>query len=326
MKVLRGSCLTLIATAVAVAVASSSAMSADAMKSVAMTAIVDHPALDAVQEGVKLELQAAGFEVGRNLKIQAQNAQGNNSTAAQIARKFVGDHPDAIVAISTPSAQAVAVATKDVPIVYSAVSDPVAAGLVKSMGPSATNVTGVSDTVSLEKQLAAIKQGLPKVKRIGVIYNPGEANSVSAVNALKTAAPGAGYTLTESPAPRSVDVASAAKNLVGKVDLIYVPTDNTVVSAFASVAKVADDAKIPVFVVDTSNVKQGATFGLGLNYLDIGRQTGKIVVRVLKGEAPGAIASQTSANAELHVSLAAAKRQGVTFSEAFLKSAKIDEQ
>jgi len=303
------------------------AFTQDTIKTVSITSIVDHPALAAVQEGIKQELKAAGYEVGKNLKIQAQTAQGNTGTAAQIARKFVGDKTDVIVAISTPSAQAAAVATKNIPIIFSAVADPVAAGLVKSMlAGSGTNISGVADTVAVEKQLEVIKRGAPNAKRIGVIYNPGEANSASFVKTLKAAATPLGYTIITSPAPRSVDVSSSARNLVGKVDLFFASTDSILFTALAALIKVADEAKIPVFAGDTLMVKQGAAFGLGLNYLDIGRQTGRMVVRVLNGEAIGVIAPQISANLDLHVNLTAAKRQGLSLSDSFVKSAKVVEK
>ena len=150
-------------------------------KSVAITAIVEHPALDSVRDGVKEALAAAGYEDGKNLKWQYQSAQGNTGTAAQIARKFVGDKSDVIVAIATPSAQADVAATKDIPLVYSAVTDPVVAKLVPSMAPSGTNVTWVSDALELGKQIELIKRVAPAAKRVGIVYNPGEANSVVVV-------------------------------------------------------------------------------------------------------------------------------------------------
>ena len=275
-----------------------------------VTAIVDHPALDAVREGVKESLQEAGFQEGKNMQIHFQSAQGNVSTAAQIARKFVGDSPDVIVAISTPSAQTVVAATNTIPVVYSAVGDPVAAKLVPGWEASGTNVTGISDMVPADKQLSLIHQVLPQVKRIGIIYNPGEANSVAFLAMLKKAISGGGYELVEAPSPRTVDVTTAAKSLVGKVDLIFAPTDNTVASAFAGIAKVAEDAKIPLFAGDSEMVKKGAAFGMAVNYMDIGRQTGRVVVRILKGEAPGKIASATSDKLETYVNAAAADRQG----------------
>ncbi len=292
-------------------------------KSVAITAIVEHPALDAARDGVKDELKAAGFESGKNLKLDYQSAQGNTGTAAQIARKYIGEKPDAIVAIATPSAQAVVAATKTIPIVYSAVTDPVAAKLVRSWAASGTNVTGVSDLSPLQRHLDLIKQIVPGVKKVGVIYSPGEANSVTIVNALKKTAAAAGLTLVEAAAARTVDVAGAAQSLVGKVDVIYAPTDNNVMSAFEGIVKVAQQAKLPVVAADTDAVKRGAVAALGLNYYDLGRQTGKLVVRILKGEQPGAIASQTSTTFELHVNPDAASKQGVLLSEALLSSAKV---
>ncbi|MCW5664164.1 MAG: ABC transporter substrate-binding protein [Piscinibacter sp.] len=297
------------------------ALAAD--KTVALTAIVEHPALDAARDGVKDELKAAGYEAGKNLKFEYQSAQGNTGTAAQIARKYVGQKPDVIVAIATPSAQAVVSATKTIPVVYSAVTDPVAAKLVKTWDASGSNVTGVSDLSPLAKHLELIKKVVPAAKRVGVIYSPGEANSVAIVEALKKATADAGLTLVEAAAPRTVDVSGAAQSLVGKADVIYAPTDNNVMSALEAVVKVAQQAKLPLVAADTEAVKRGAVAALGLNYYDLGRQTGKVVVRVLKGEAPGAIPSQVSQTFELHVNPAAAQKQGVTLSDELVKTAKV---
>ncbi|EJN03316.1 ABC transporter substrate-binding protein [Herbaspirillum sp. YR522] len=302
------------------AVCSAPAMAAD--KSVAVTAIVEHPALDAVRDGVKDELKDAGFEAGKNLKWDYQSAQGNTGTAAQIARKFVGDKPDAIVAIATPSAQALVAATKTIPVIYSGVTDPVAAQLVKDWKASGTNVTGVSDVLELDKQLELIKKIVPAAKRVGMVYNPGEANSAVVVKAFKELLGKSGMTLVEAAAPRSVDVGSAAKSLIGKVDVIYTNTDNNVVSAYEALVKVGNDAKIPLVASDTDSVKRGAIAALGVNYYDLGRQTGKVVVRVLKGEKPGDIASATSSKLELFVNTGAAQKQGVTLSPELVKSAK----
>jgi len=310
-------------SALAFALAAAAPFAHAAEKTVAVTAIVEHPALDAVRDGVRDELKAAGFEPGKTLKFEYQSAQGNTGTAAQIARKYVGDRPSAIVAIATPSAQAVVAATKDIPVVYSAVTDPVAAKLVKTWEASGTNVTGVSDMSPLDKHLELIKKVVPTAKRIGIIYSPGEANSVAIVEAMKKFAPAAGFVMVEASAARSVDVAAAAQSLVGKADVIYAPTDNNVMSAFEAIVKVAQASKLPVVAADTDAVKRGAVAALGLNYYDIGRQTGKVVVRVLNGEAPGKIASQTSTNFELHVNLAAAQKQGLTLPEELVKSAKV---
>lgn len=288
---------------------------------VAVTAIVDHPALDAVRKGVTDELNAAGYVIGKNLQLEYQSAQGNNAIAAQIARKFVGDHPDVIVAVATPSAQAVVAATRDIPVIYSAVTDPVAAKLVKSWEATGGNVAGVSDMSPLDKHVDLIKRVVPAAKRIGVVFSPGEANSVAIVEGLKKAAAAAGMTVVESAAARTVDVPSAAQSLAGKVDVIYAPTDNNVTSAFEGLIKVADQAKIPVIAADTDMVRRGAVAALGLNYYDIGRQTGRMVVRILRGESAGKIASEVSTSLDLHLSKGAARKQGVALSNAMLSSA-----
>ena len=312
----------LTVAAMALAMALPVAPAAAQQKSVAVTAIVEHPALDSVRDGVQDALKQAGYETGKNLKWQYQSAQGSNSTAAQIARKFIGDRPDAIVAIGTPSAQAVVAATKDLAVVYSAVTDPVAAQLVPSMGAaSGTNVTGISDLLALDKQVELIKKILPDAKRVGMVYSPGEANSVVVVKQLQEMLPKYGMTLVEAAAPRTVDVGSAARSLIGKVDVIYTNTDNNVVSAYESLVKVGNDAKIPLIASDTDSVRRGAIAALGVDYRDLGVQTGKIVVRVLKGEKPGDIPSETISKVELYVNPGAAAKQGVTLSDALVKSA-----
>lgn len=290
-------------------------------QSVAVTSIVEHPALDSIKDGVLESLTEAGYTEDGGLKWQFQTAQGNTAIAAQIARKFVGDQPDVIVAIATPSAQAVVAATKSLPVVYSAVTDPVAAQLVPSMEASGTNVTGVSDTLALEKQVELIKKVVPDAKRVGMVYNPGEANSVVVVERLRELLPEFDMTLVEATAARTVDVGAAARSLVGKVDVIYTNTDNNVVSAYEALVKVGNDAKVPLIASDTDSVARGAIAALGVNYHDLGLQTGKIVIRILEGEKPGDIASQTSDKLELYVNLDAAQKQGVELDEELLNSA-----
>lgn len=311
--------LKLAALAIALGVTASVAIAQD--KFVAITAIVEHPALDSTRDGVIKALAAEGFEEGKNLKIKYQSAQGNTGTAAQIARQFIGEKPDAIVAIGTPSAQAVAAATKSVPLVYSAITAPIEAQLVTSMDASGTNVTGVSDALALEPQIELIKKIVPSAKRVGMVFNPGEANSVVVVNRFKELLPKYGMALVEAAAPRSVDVSSAARSLVGKVDMIYTSTDNNVVSAYEALTKVGNEAKIPLIASDTDSVKRGAIAALGLNYFSIGEQTGHIVARIFRGEAPGSIPSETSKKQALYLSKSAAAKQGVTLSEDVLKSA-----
>ena len=292
-----------------------------AAQSVAVAAITEHPALDDVRDGVREGLAQAGYTEAKGLKWQYQSAQNNTAVAAQIARKYVGDKPDVIVAIATPMAQAVVAATKQVPVVYAAVTDPVASQLVPSMSPSGINVAGVSDALPLEKQIALIKQVVPAAKRVGIIYNPGEINSVVVVKRLREMLPKEGLSLVEATASRTVDVGAAARSLVGKVDVIYTNTDNNVVSAYEALVKVGIDAKIPLIASDAGSVKRGAIAALGIDYRDLGRQTGRLVARILKGQAPGGIASETSDKLQLFINPAAAEQQGVTLSDKFIQSA-----
>lgn len=290
-------------------------------QTVSVSSIVEHPALDSVRDGIKQALNAAGYTEDKGLKWQFQTAQGNTAIAAQIARKYVGDKSDVIVAISTPSAQAVVAATKTIPVVYSAVTDPVAAQLVPNWEPSGTNVAGVSDMLVLEKQLELIKKVVPNAKNVGMVYNPGEANSVVVLERLRELLAANDMNLVEATAARTVDVGSAARSLVGKVDVIYTNTDNNVVSAYEALVKVGNDAKIPLIASDTDSVSRGAIAALGINYHDVGVQTGEMVVRILKGAKPGDMPSETSEKLELFVNPSAAQKQGVTLDEAFIKSA-----
>ena len=308
-------------SALTLAMSASFGALAESVKSVAVTAIVEHPALDSARDGVLEALNQAGYSQGKNLKWQYQSAQGNTGTAAQIARKFIGDRADAIVAIGTPSAQAAVAGTKRIPIVFTAVTDPVQGQLTPSWEASGTNVTGVSDVLELSKQVELIQQVVPEAKRIGIVYNPGEANSVAVVEALKEILPQYNLSLVEAAAPRSVDVGSAARSLVGKVDVIYTSTDNNVVSAYEALVKVGNDMKIPLIASDTDSVKRGAIAALGVNYYDLGLQTGRLVVRILEGEKPGDIKPQTSDNIQLFVNLAAAEKQGVSLSPELIDSA-----
>lgn len=300
--------------------AAPAALAAD--MSVAVTAIVEHPALDACRDGIRDELAEAGFKDGEGFSFSYESAQGNPGTAAQIARKFVGDNPSVIVPISTPSAQAVVAATSDIPVVFTAVTDPVGAQLVSNMETPGGNVTGMSDLSPIAKHLDLIKEITPNATRIGVPYNPGEANAVTLLELIKSLAPTAGLEIVEAAAPKSSDVLAAAQSLVGKVDVIYVPTDNTIVSALEAVIKVGIDNQIPVYAGDTDSVPRGAMAALGFNYYDVGRQTGKIVVRILNGENPGDIPVEGVEITELYVNPGAAEKMGVTIPDEVIARAK----
>lgn len=288
---------------------------------IAVTAIVEHPALDAARDGVKEGLAAAGYTEGDKIDFVYHSAQGQPATAAQIARQFVGDAVTVIVPISTPSAQAAIAATKDIPIVFTAVTDPLGAQLVSSLDKPGGNVTGLSDLSPLQDHIDLIKEIMPNVANVGVIFNPGEPNSVSLVTVLKELAGPAGLTIVESPATKSADVQQAARALVGRVDALYVPTDNTVVSALEGVVAVAEENKVPLFASDTDSVKRGAIATIGFNYYDIGLQTAGVVVKVLNGENPGDIEVINAVGTDLFVNPGAATRMGISIPEAVVARA-----
>lgn len=289
---------------------------------VAITAIVEHPALDAARDGVKAALADAGYKEGENIKFLYESAQGNPGTAAQIARQFVGEEPTVIVPISTPSAQAVVAATRDIPVVFTAVTDPVGAQLVTNLDKPGGNVTGLSDMSPVADHIKLIKEVTPNVKTIGFVYNTAEANSTSTLTAMKVEAEKAGITIVESVATKSSEVQGATRALIGRVDAIYIPTDNTIVSALEAAVGVAEEAKVPLYSGDTDSVARGALASISFNYFDVGRQTGEIVARILKGEAPGDIKVNVASGTDLVVNKKAAEKMGVTFSDDLVKRAK----
>jgi len=302
--------------------AAASLVHAQESRIVAITQIVEHPALDAVYQGVKDELAEEGYVEGKNLTIMYESAQGNSAIAAQIARKFIGENPDVIVAIATPSAQTVAAAAKNIPVVFSAVTDPVGAKLVNSLEVPGANITGVSDMLPIERHLDMLLRAVPNAKRIGTVYNPGEANAVSLVGLLENALKARGLTLVKAAATKTSEVLGAARSLVGKVDAIYLTTDNTVISAAEAVISVGERADIPVFAADTATVERGAVAALGFDYYSHGRQTGKMVVRILKGANTADMPVETMDTLDLFVNPAAAERMGITLPDEFVKEAK----
>ncbi len=291
-------------------------------KSVAITAIVEHPSLDAIRVGIIDELAEQGYKEGENLKVNFQSAQGNTGTAGQISKQFVADNPDVIVAISTPSAQSMVASTNTIPVVYTAISDPVAAKLIDSNNkPIQANVTGLSSQLPLTPQLDFIQQIKPDVKAIGYVYSPGEANSVSLRDDLVTELQKRNIKLVDIPANRPTDIAMATRSLDGKADIIYTSMDNNVASAFEAMVSVADTLKMPIIASDEFSVRRGATGAMGVNDYDFGRVTGKMVVQILDGTPITNISPQVMNQLTTYVSPKHASRQGVTLSEAILKNA-----
>lgn len=279
--------------------------------------IVEHPALDALRQGVQEEIVAQGYKPTWHVHI----AQGNISTANLIAKQILGEKPDLVVSIATPTSQACAQAIKHIPIVFAAVSDPVGAGLVASLEKPGGNLTGTTDMSPVDRQLELIREFLPRLKRMGVIYNSGEANSAAIVKVLKAECQKRGIALEEAAVANSAGVAQAAKSLVGKAEAIYIPTDNTVVSVFEAIVKVGYDNKLPVFAADVDSVARGAVAALAVDYYRMGRQTGEMAVRVLKGAPTATMPVETLKEFQIHLNPAAAKKMGLEIAPEMLKRA-----
>jgi putative tryptophan/tyrosine transport system substrate-binding protein len=284
---------------------------------VGVIVIVTHPALQADQTGFENALKDAGIKA----EFDYQNAQGDMSNAQAIAQKFKNDNLDLIHAIATPTAQAAVKVNKKTPVVYSSVTDPVDAGLVKTMGPSGTNVTGISDAWPIERQIRLYREIVPNAKVWGTIYNAGDANSVKSISWTRDAMKKFGLKLKEITVSNSSEVYGAAQSLVGDVDAIYITSDNIVVSALESVIKVANNKKIPLFGGDTDSVHKGYVAAYGLSYLQVGYSAGKKAALILKGKNPGTIPSGLTEKLSLYVNLKAARKQGVTLPFAFIELA-----
>ncbi|MDI9635933.1 ABC transporter substrate-binding protein [Geitlerinema splendidum] len=288
-------------------------------KKIAVTQFVDHVAADEVRRGVIEELAKKGFKEGENLTVTFENAQGNVGTAGQIARKFIGLSPDVIVAITTPSAQAIVKAAEQqgaIPIVFSAVTDPVEAGLVSSLIHPEGNVTGVMDAPPIKEQIAFLKKILPEAKTVGVLYNPGDNGSVSSLEVIRAEAKAQGLTLVEATPFKSSDIQTAFLALVGKVDAVYVPLDNMIVSAMKSVSALALKNNLPLFVADSGSVEAGALACLGYSYLQAGHKTGEIVSEILNGKSPSEIAIASPGRTDIFINQNALEKLGLSLPEA----------
>lgn len=247
--------------------------------------IVEHTSLDMIRESLVEELGAKGLVDGQNVKIDYQNAQGDQSNLNSICKKFVGDGVDVIVAIATPSAQAAAAATSEIPIIFSAVTDPVAAKLVTNLEKPEGNVTGTSDAIPVDEVFELCQELTPEVKTFGFLYTTSEANSQSVVEEAKALAPDYGYDYEEVAITNTSELKQAAYSLAGKVDAIYTPIDNSIASAMTVLSEVGKETKVPVYVGADSMVMDGAYATVGINYEDLGRQTGDMVAEVLNGKA-----------------------------------------
>ena len=291
---------------------------------IGISQFAEHGSLDNCREGFLEGLAEAGFVEGENLTVEFDNAQTDTGTAGQIADSYVSDKVDLICAIATPSAMSAynSALKTDIPVVYTAVSDPVAAGLANEDGTSVGNATGTSDKLPVEEQLKMIREILPDAAKIGIIYTTSEANSVSTIEEYKAIAGEYGFEIVETGINTIADVDLAAADMVGKVDCISNLTDNTVVSALQTVLAYANEAHIPVFGSEIEQVKNGCLASMGIDYISLGRQTGNMAAAILKGEATAAdLNYQICEGANLYVNKEVADNLEITFDEDYLAGA-----
>ncbi|HOP48657.1 MAG TPA: ABC transporter substrate-binding protein [Desulfobacteraceae bacterium] len=283
--------------------------------------IVAHPALDNDSRGFKTALAEEGFVEGENIIIDRQNAQGEQPNCFMIAQKFTDDKVDLVHAISTPNAQASVKINKNIPIIFSSVTDPVKTGIVPNMGKTGTNVTGVSDRWPITLQCQMYQDLVPNVKKWGTIYNPGDINTIPHIEEMKKAIEDMGGKLIEAHVSATSEVMQAAQSLVGRVDAIHITSDNTCVSAFESIAKVCNDNDIALFAGDRDSTPRGAVAAYGPDYFLVGYTAGKQAARILKGEKPGDIPAGLASDYSLWVSLKHAKQQGVKLPATLIRKA-----
>ena len=283
---------------------------------IGISQFITHQSLDATREGFVDELAKQGYVEGENIEIDLQNAQGEQRNLKTISQQLA-ESSDVVLAIATPSAQSLANTTQTTPVIFSAVTDPVSAKLVESREHPGGNVTGTSDQSSdaISTQINLIKKVLPKAKTIGILYTQSEPNSVVQKDEAKRLLEEKGFTVVEKTILDSNNVKAAAESLMAEVDMVFVPTDNIISSTMETVKQVSIKHKVPVFGGSTEMIAVGGLYNYGTNYEELGRQTARMLIRVLKGEKPENIAVELPEKLELHTNQEMADALGIDISK-----------
>ena len=283
---------------------------------IGISQFITHQSLDATREGFVDELAKQGYVEGKNIEIDLQNAQGEQRNLKTISQQLA-ESSDVVLAIATPSAQSLANTTQTTPVIFSAVTDPISAKLVESREHPGGNVTGTSDQSSdaISTQINLIKKVLPKAKTIGILYTQSEPNSVVQKDEAKRLLEEKGFTVVEKTILDSNNVKAAAESLMTEVDMVFVPTDNIISSTMETVKQVSIKHKVPVFGGSTEMIAVGGLYNYGTNYKELGRQTARMLVRVLKGEKPENIAVELPEKLELHTNQEMAAALGIDISK-----------
>ena len=283
---------------------------------IGISQFITHQSLDATREGFVDELAKQGYVEGKNIEIDLQNAQGEQRNLKTISQQLA-ESSDVVLAIATPSAQSLANTTQTTPVIFSAVTDPVSAKLVESREHPGGNVTGTSDQSSdaISTQINLIKEVLPKAKTIGILYTQSEPNSVVQKDEAKRLLEEKGFTVVEKTILDSNNAKAAAESLMAEVDMVFVPTDNIISSTMETVKQVSIKHKVPVFGGSTEMIAVGGLYNYGTNYEELGRQTARMLIRVLKGEKPENIAVELPEKLELHTNQEMADALGIDISK-----------
>lgn len=295
------------------------------LKKIAITQIVAHPSLDKIRNGIVDQLVASGYQEGKTAHFIFANAQGNAAVAVQIAQQFAAEHPDVIIAITTPSAQAVVSATQKttIPVVFSSITDPIKAKLVTNLEHPGGTVTGTRNASPIGKQIALAKTILPKLQTLGIVINFGEANSVELVDTVTAEAKRQHIAIKTATASSSAEVQTAVSSLMNKVDALLLLQDNTVATALPALFKITDQYLVPVFTTYNDAIPMGALAGISFDEYAIGKQTGKIAAEILSGRSPGDIPVADPADIQFAINLNAAKKLHIPISKDLLKQAQM---
>ena len=291
-------------------------------KKVGIIQLIQHDALDQANKGFIDGLAEKGYKDGENIEIEQQNASGKQDTAQQIAGQFVSAKKDLIFAIATPTAQACYNATKDIPIVFSAVTNPVNDGLAKDWKSSDCNTTGTSDMANIDEQLALLKEVLPNAKTLGVVYTTSETNSVNQVNELELLAAKYNLKIKKIGVANINEINQVLSNAMGDIDVLYAPTDNNVAASYELVAQIALKANKPVIGAEPAVVEKGGLLSKGIDYYELGKMAGNKAAEILDGKNPQDIEIETMKELAITVNTDVAKKLGITIPQNILDSAK----
>ena len=295
----------------------------DEIYKIGINQIVQHSALDSAREGFIDGLKEKGYVDGENIEIDYENAQGDVSIAQTISKQFVNNEVDMIFAISTSSAQSAYNATKEIPIVFTAVTDPVAAGIANSFESSGNNVTGMSDMVSMTEQIALLQEIVPSIRNIGVIYNTSEANSIVQVDELKAAAKESNLEVKEISITTVNEINQNLSANIKDIDALYVPTDNTVASAYELVGNICLNNNIPMLCAEAAGVSKGGLCSIGIDYYQLGKETAYKAVEIIEGKEPSEIKIEKSSDMNITINSDAAKKINIEIPKEIEEKAQI---